>query len=115
MSDQDFIDFQQYFKEYQRQFGLDEYKVYFKHERLDGCFANLTVSQCDSIATVRLNSKLPPKDIPHRGIRQSAKHEALHLLLFRLEDRALDRYIREGELYEIIEGLVFKLENLVRD
>jgi hypothetical protein len=109
----DFRAFQKYFKEYQRKFGLTGYKTYFKFEPLNDCFANITVNQNDMIATVRLNSRLPDKDKPHKDIKRNAKHEAIHLLLFRLEHRACSRYVLEEEIYEAVEELVFKLEDLI--
>ena len=64
-------------------------------------------------ATVRLNSKLPDKDKPFKDIKKTAKHEALHLLLMRLENCARARYLIEDEIDESIEELVYKLEDLI--
>ena len=109
----DFQLFQKYFKEYQQKFGLTGYKVYFKHEELDGAFASLSFNQNDMVATVRLNSKLPEKDEAFCDIKSSAKHEALHLLLARLESRGKERYIFYEDIYEATEEIVFKLEGLI--
>ena len=110
----DFADFQKYFKEYQKLFGLNGYKVYFKHEELDGSFASVKVNIGDMVATVRLNSKLSDIARPHKDIRSSAKHEALHLLIGRLELNGHYRYVAEDEIYESSEELVHKLEGLIR-
>jgi len=109
----DFVQFTSYFKEYQKKFGLTGYKVYFKYEPIENGFASITANQNDMVATVRLNSDLPDKDKPHKDIKRSAKHEAIHLLLFRLEHRTIARYVSEEEIYEAIEELVFKLEDLI--
>ncbi len=69
----------------------------------------------DMVATVRLNSSLSAEDKSIRSVKQTAKHEALHLLLFRLEHRAYSRYVLEEEIYETVEGLVFRLEGLIPD
>lgn len=113
--DKDFEDFQEHFKEYQHRFGLTGYKVYFKYEPLDSSFASVSINQGEMVATVRLNSKLPDKDKPFKDIKRSAKHEALHLLLGRLEQNAHHRYTSENEIYEATEELVFKLEELIGD
>ena len=81
MANKDFELFQKTFTKYQKLFGLTGYKVYFKHEPIENCFAQITVAQTDMVATVRLNSDLPDKDEPHKDIKQSAKHEAIHLLV----------------------------------
>jgi len=106
----DFELFKKEFSKWQRKFGLTGYKVYFKYEPLES-FADITVTQSDMVATARLNSDVSTKEI--RDARQSAKHEAIHLLLMKVEHRAKSRYIREEELDESVEELVFKLEDLI--
>ncbi len=109
----DFELFQREFKKWQEKFGLIGYRVYFKHEVLEGEFANITVTQGDMVATVRLNSKLLAKDEPFKDIKSSAKHEAIHLLLIRLETLALSRHATSGEIYEASEELTRKFECLI--
>ncbi|KKL19470.1 hypothetical protein LCGC14_2465140 [marine sediment metagenome] len=111
--DKDFTLFQKYFKEYQRRFGLNGYSVYFKYEPLSSGFANISTNQGEMVVTVRLNSRLPRKDKPFKDIKQSAKHEALHLLLCRLEQNGRYRFIAEGEIYEATEEVVHRLEGLI--
>jgi len=112
----DFKCFQKYFKEYQYRFGLAGYKVYFKYEPLDdGIFANITCDSHDMFATVRLNSVVSKEDKPDRDIRRLAKHEAIHLLLARFDDKARSRYVRRDEIYEVAEELATKLEGLIGD
>lgn len=108
----DFKLFQKMFLKYQKLFGVTGYKVYFKHEPFDDAYADICVQQADMIATVRLNSK---KADSFSHVEQSAKHEAIHLLLFRLEDRAIDRFARQSDIYESVEEVVFKLEHLIPD
>ncbi len=109
----DFELFQQEFKKWQYLFGLTGYRVYFKYEPLEDRFADITVEQSDMVATVRLSNNLPDKAEPHRSVKQSAKHEAIHLLLHRLESLGRCRYIGSEEIYEATEELVFKLEGLI--
>jgi len=109
----DFTEFQKHFKFWQQRFGLTGYKVYFKHEPLNDAFASISVRQDDMVATVYLNKELPKKDEPHKDIKCSAKHEAIHLLLSRLENRAMSRFVMGDEIYEAVEELVFKLEELI--
>ncbi len=115
MANKDFELFQKTFTKYQKLFGLTGYKVYFKHEPIENCFAQITVAQTDMVATVRLNSDLPDKDEPHKDIKQSAKHEALHLLVMRLEINAEARYSTSAEIYEATEELIVKLEGLINE
>uniref|UniRef100_A0A6H1ZV90 Peptidase n=1 Tax=viral metagenome TaxID=1070528 RepID=A0A6H1ZV90_9ZZZZ len=111
----EFEEFKEAFTEYQKRFGLNGYKVYFKYESVEGSFATIIVNQRDMVATVTLNSNVPKKDIPFRDIKGNAKHEAIHLLIWKLYDRAKSRYVLEDELYEVNEELVRKLEGLIGD
>ena len=109
----DFVTFRKCFEDYQQRFGLTGYKVYFKYEPLERSFAEISSTQNDMVATVRLNSKLPSKDTAFKDIKRSAKHEALHLLVQRLEHRARCRHVADEEIYEAVEELVNKLEGLI--
>ena len=111
----DFALFQKHFKRYQKLFGLTGYRVYFGYEPIEKSFADIRINQGEMVATVRLNSNLPDKDKPDKDIGRSAKHEALHLLVGRLELNGRCRYISENEMYEATEELVFKLEELVNE
>jgi hypothetical protein len=109
----DFALFQSEFKKWQKLFGLTGYKVYFECVPLEGAFADINVKQDEMVAVVRFNSKLPQRDIPHRDIKRDAKHEAIHLLLARLEMNGRYRYIPENEIYEATEELVNRLMDLI--
>ncbi len=106
----DFKDFQKYFKAYQKRFGLSGYKVYFFYENIEG-FADISVDHQHRVATVRLDKS--KRHTECRSIVQSAKHEALHLLISRLEHLARERYVCEDEIGEACEEIVFKLEDLI--
>jgi len=111
----DFDLFQKEFKKWQHYFGLTGYKVYFKYEPIESSFADIQINQGAMVATVTLNSELPDRDKPFKDIKKSAKHEALHLLIGRLEQNGRFRYISENEIYEAAEELVFKLEELIKE
>jgi len=113
--DNDFELFQQEFKKWQEKFGLTGYQVYFKHEAFDDGFASIKINQGDMVVTVRLNKQLPAKDKPFKDVKRSAKHEAIHLLVGRLEQDGRYRYCSEPEIYEATEELVHRLEGLVPD
>jgi len=113
MPSRDFEAFKREFIRRQEQFGLNGYQVYFRHEPSDNSFARIDTNLSNMVATVRLNSELPDKDKPHKDPKGSAKHEAIHLLLNRLEINALSRFSTEAEIDEATEELVHKLERLI--
>ena len=108
----DFLEFQKEFKKWQYKFGLTGYNVHFKYEPIDGAFASISVNEM--VATVRFNSKLDKDSEPFKDIERSAKHEAIHLLVHRLEQNARYRYSTEAEIYEAVEELAYKLEELIK-
>lgn len=112
-TNKDFTNFQKHFKSYQRLFGLTGYRIYFKYAPLGDSYASIKVSQSEMAATVTLNSILREEDRPFQDIKRSSLHEALHLLLIRLEFRARSRYVMEEEIYEAVEEIVAKLEGLI--
>ena len=114
-ADLDFELFQSEFKKWQRKFGLTGYRVYFEQEEINGAFADIKINQGEMSVTVRLNSKLSADVKPHRDIERSAKHEAIHLLVGRLEQNGRYRYSSEDEIYEATEELVFRLEDLINE
>lgn len=113
--DNDFELFKEEFKKWQVKFGLTGYTVYFKHEKIDGSFADIKINQGDMVVTARLNSKLSTANKPFKDIKGSAKHEAIHLLVGRLEQDGRYRYSSEPEIYEATEELVNRLECLIPD
>ena len=110
-----FDDFKRYFKEYQREYGLNGYQVYFKHMILEDSFADIEVNQSAMVATVRFNKKLPPKDKEFNDVKKTAQHEVLHLLIHKLENLARCRYIDGSEIYEACEELVNKLRYIINN
>ena len=110
----DFKTFQAEFTRRQKQFGLLGYKVYFKYEPLEDAFAEIRWDRhADMAATVALNSKLGEKDKPFKNPRRQAKHEALHLLIMRLESCSRRRFVGEEEIYGAAEELVRRLDSLI--
>lgn len=111
----EFALFQSEFKKWQKVFGLTGYRIYFKAEPLEKSFADISIDQEQMVATVRFNSKLSAKDKPHQDIKRDARHEALHLLIGRLEMNGRYRHASSGEIYEATEELVNRLGDLIPD
>ncbi len=109
----DFEQFQKHFRYYQNLFNLSGYKIYFKHEPLERCFAEIDIAHETMIATVSLNSELEEDCKEFLDIKQSARHEALHLLLGRMKWLACQRNITADELYTAEEEAVHRLEAVI--
>jgi hypothetical protein len=111
----EFKEFQKTFTAYQKQFGLNGYKIYFKNEDIIDSFADVLVNQDGMVATVRLANNLSKEEKSYLNVPANAKHEALHLLVGRLSDCAQSRYMTKGQVAEAEEELVRRLENLIPD
>ena len=109
----DLVAFQKYFKDYQNKFGLNGYKIFYEYEPLIDCYAEIVRGNGNMAVTVRLNSLSTKEDLKERSLKDSAKHEALHLLLWKLERQARERYVSEHELDLTSEELVITLEELI--
>lgn len=103
-----FETFKTEFSKWQTIFGLNGYAVFFECCDVGGGFADITMNRKTMVITVRLDTKTPRSQV-----KLSAKHEAIHLLLNRLQAGAYDRHITEDEIYSAVEEIVYKLEKLI--
>jgi hypothetical protein len=113
-NDKNFEEFKDWFNFYQKRFGLSGYRVGFKFENLGSDNAGININQTEMTALVRLNSKVPKEEREFHNAKEHAKHEALHLLVGRLEKNGRFRYATDGEIYEATEELVRRLEKLIK-
>ena len=110
---EDFVLFQEEFKKWQNLFGLIGYKIFFKYEDRDSDFATIHIDEPEMVAIVTLNSNVPDRQKAYRNIKRIAQHEAIHLLIGRLEYDSKYRHTTEDEINEAVEELVNRLEDLI--
>lgn len=89
-------------------FGLRGWDYFFEEDNLDS-YAQLKYSLDSMAATVSLDKKL--NDLEE--VKQSAKHEAIHLLLARLTTYTYDRFVVEQEIKTAIEEVVNLLTKIL--
>ena len=106
--------FKKAFLEWQRKFGLTQYDVVFFHEPLEKKIAKIEINELGKNASVSLTTELNGRDVEaDDGPESHAKHEALHLLLYRLVWLGGARYIENDDLREEWEALVRRLEKML--
>ena len=98
-------------------FGLSGWEVSFVHQTYSEntyatCFTALVGMRATIYFTDKWDNEI--RKISPETIKQSAKHEAIHLLLARLSDNGRARYINELEMNEAEEELVRKLEKIIK-
>jgi len=107
----DFSEFKKAFKEYVELFGLKMYTVYYYHEKIDGAYAGIEIDNSGMAAQVKLSTEV---DKDWDNSRNSAKHEAIHLLISNLGALAQSRFITPDQVYEENERIVAVLEKVIK-
>ena len=103
-----FEQFKAEFGKYQCLFGLTDFRIVFIHEPVKDSYADINIG--DHIATVRFTSEFD--DGAKEGFDAAAhgRHEAIHLLLWRLYSMAGQRHIMVHEIEDEWESLVRRIE-----
>ncbi len=98
---------------------LDNWKVYYTHQQLTkDSYASCATKVQGHVATLyfthvwyTLNEDFP---LTEKNIKESAKHEVIHLLLARMSDYAVSRDYTANDCLEAEEELVRKLEKIIK-
>lgn len=106
-------EFKEEFEKWQMEFGLLEYRPTFKLCDLPEAYAEIEINEEGKVCTVSLGSFVGKNDIDGRDIGKSAKHECIHLLLYRLVWLSQKRHIREGEVEDEGEKVTRVLERIL--
>ena len=109
---QDFEKFTNEVNYWVKTLGINGWKYYFKHQKLTDARASCSIDLTARVATFFLNKNFSDK-FTDVDICSSAKHEALHLLVGRLDCVARHRYINESETNEAVEELIRSLEKII--
>jgi len=110
----DFDLFKKEFMRWYEKFGLGEYSVYFEFKKLDEAYAEIWKRSDSNVITVALNNELSPGAYRDRDVKDTAKHEALHLLLWDLSRHSYNRFGSPREIDLSEEKLVQKLIGLIK-
>jgi hypothetical protein len=106
--------FRKEFQRWQGLLGLTQYRVYFEHKPLNGAWARLYVQEQDKVATATLTTEVARADVgSDDGPEAHAKHEAIHLLLHRMEFLGQERYTASDEIHDEAEAIVNRLERVL--
>jgi len=95
-------------------FELNEWKIYFLHlledkDRQAACLFNAYTTNATLLLSVNWEHDKPTND----WIKQVALHEVIHLLLAKLQEKAMERYVSEAEIRMEVETLTHKIEHIL--
>lgn len=111
---QQFKQFKEECKKWQDKFELNDWKIYYQHVSYDGGYAQIHKNSNNRVATIFFNGELENKEeYNNLNIKEIAKHEMIHLMLARLSEIGVARFISEDETIEAEEELVQKLINII--
>ena len=111
----EFEEFKDRFRYWQDKFNLSGYHIYFTFEKAEGEFAGIKRPLGDNTIVVNFSSEIPDECKEDIDIDNSAKHEAIHLLLHDVSRWAYIRFnVDKDEISLSEEKLVIKLIGLIK-
>jgi hypothetical protein len=114
INDQEFKLFQEEFKKYQKLLNLQDYKVVFECRHIDGNFGQIQSNSEMRTAFVTLTNIVCSSDIEYFDIKETAKHEAMHLLLADITYLACERFGNLDTIKKEEEKIVRLLTEVVK-
>ena len=109
-------DFELFMKEckiWEERLRLDGWSILYLHEEAGKALAETDITPDTRTVCVRLNTEWTDP-INTEAIKETAKHEMIHVLLGRMSGNASYRYTSKIELDESEEELVYKLEKIIK-
>jgi len=109
----DFEKFKHFFNEWTEKFGLDYWQIYFEHKQNKIGYSAIKPDIDGYVARVMLAINWDDREVTDEGLNQSAKHEAIHLLIVRCMAIGGSRFVTSDEMISAEEELVRRLEKLL--
>lgn len=111
----DYEEFKGHAEKWRLKLGLTNWAVYYKHEKINEAYANISWSSRDQIATIKLSTgwdtSWRSKDSVQ--LERCALHEVLHLLMIQLYEHADSRYTTAYALEQAEHSIIRQLEGVL--
>ena len=113
-NEKNFQYFEKCVKKWQGFFGLTDYRISVRHEKLkmENALASVDFDITDRWARIILNRNWVENPSLHR-LERTAMHEMCHLLIAELESLTTQRFIQEDTIRRTYEAIVARLENFL--
>ncbi len=89
------------------------WRVEFLHEKLTESRAEIRTSAKNHAAVIVLNTEWDHDEVTDKKVRESARHEAVHLLVDELDEIAQFRYVTNDQRVHALESVVRHLDELL--
>lgn len=112
ITNEDFLFFQSECKYWIEKWGLKNWKIYFRQIQLSRNTIAESNRNLDYVATIFLTLDMKESVVDDKPIllKETAKHETLHILLARLVLNAQARYVSEDDIFESEHEVIRVLE-----
>lgn len=109
-----FNKFKKYCEDYKKKFGLENWTIYYEHKVIKEGYANNSGGDL-WVATIRFAKEWPYEDklYDDKFIRETARHEILHLITSRLYHQAFKRCTTESSIVDADELAVKYMETIL--
>jgi len=111
----DFSRFKEKCLEFQKEWGLSDWTLFFEHKQLTDQYANSETFHKGRNAVLRMTLKVEQSDESNETPERLAKHEMLHVMIADFSFLATCRYgVLESDLITSEEALVIRLEKIIK-
>lgn len=110
---QNFGAFRTHVLQWQRELGLTDWHIYFKHVRLNNSFADCECSTSGRGAMIRFSTVWEDRDINDKELRECALHEVMHIVTAEMMNEARARFADEYNLEAAEHSVVTRLTNYI--
>lgn len=96
-------------------FELNHFRIFYDHCQVKDCYARINHDVSNSVATIEFNKEwaMAGVDNLEESIKETAKHEIIHLLLAKLSTYGISKHYTKSDCIETEEELVRKLEKII--
>lgn len=112
---QDYKYFKSRVLHWQKELGQVDWAIHFKHEKLNGMFAETRMANDSHVAVVSLSSNWEDDVVSDEQLNRTAFHEVLHVVMSDLVSEAKARYAVEYDIDRAEHAVIRILENLVTE
>lgn len=108
----DFAEFCKWVRHYMKEFGLNDWTVYFAHEEVKGGVASCSARIISRGVTFTLSTEPLVANKEELNIKETALHEVIHLLIAPVS-HLVGSYTSEDEWRQADEALVCRLTSIL--
>jgi hypothetical protein len=112
-TNKDFASFKDYCLYWQKELGLNDWHIYFKHTKLNNSFADCDCSPSGRGAMIQFSTSWEDREINDKELRECALHEVMHVVTADFANEARSRSADEYTLESAEHSIVTRMTNYI--